>query len=293
MSGQEMRAPSVGWTPSDLPLHRLRTQGYWRPYRGIYLPQWAADDLQTRCEALRAVLPPQSRFSHATAASLLGLPVTASVDEIHVTVPRGVVTPRRRPGVVTHQRVMDEPPAVVQGLPVSCPGQLLLDLAPSLDLVELVVLGDALLAMGVDAQSLHSYLAARAGTRGIVRARDAVQLVRVGVDSPPETRLRLIIVWAGLPEPAVNVRVFDAAGGWIGSPDLGYDEFQIAVQYEGDVHRTSRRRWRMDVARDEAYTDAGWLVVRATADDVVRPHRFLRRLTRRLLDRGWRPPPAA
>jgi hypothetical protein len=115
-------------------------------------------------------------------------------------------------------------------------------------------------------------------------------LLRPGVDSPQETRLRLIIVRAGLPEPDVNVPVFDAAGEWIGSPDLGYGAYRIALQYEGDVHRSNPRRWRQDIARDEAFADAGWLVLRTTADDVARPSRFLHRLTRALVARGWRPP---
>jgi hypothetical protein len=97
---------------------------------------------------------------------------------------------------------------------------------------------------------------------------------------------------AGLPEPEVNRPRFDAVGGWLGSPDLGYEEYQVAAQFEGDVHRTSRTQWRKDIARDEAFRDAGWLVLRATGDDVARPGRFLHRLTRALVSRGYRPPPS-
>jgi hypothetical protein len=265
--------------------------GSWRPYRGVHLPLGASDDLITRCRGLMRVLPASARFSHETAASLLGLPVHASVEQIHVTVPAGVVTPRRRAGVITHQRVLDGEPIQVAGVPVSRPGQLLLDLASAVSPTELVVVGDALLAHGHELDAIRQELAGRGRSRGIVRAREVAMLLRPGVDSPQETRLRLIIVRAGLPEPDVNVPVFDAAGEWIGSPDLGYGKYRIALQYEGDVHRSNPRRWRQDIARDEAFTDIGWLVLRAVADDITRPQRFLTRLTRRLQERGWRPPP--
>jgi hypothetical protein len=263
--------------------------GLWRPWRGVVLPVSRAHKLAARCDGLLRVLPAESRFSHATAAALRGLPVAASLEEIHVTVPAEVWTPRRRPGVVTHSRVLDEAPAYAEGLPVSCAGQLLLDLASVLSPTELVVVGDALLRAGSTADGLGAYLLHRAGLRGVVRAREAVRLLRVGVDSPQETRLRLAIVRAGLPEPEVNPAVYDDAGEWIGSPDLGYKRYRVAGQYEGDVHRTNRRRWRQDIARDESFADAGWIVLRAVADDVERPQRFTDRMRRRLLERGWRP----
>jgi hypothetical protein len=263
--------------------------GLWRPWRGVVLPLSQAHELAARCAGLLQVLPPESRFSHATAAALLGLPVAACLDEIHVTVPAGLWTPRRRPGVVTHARVLDEDPAYVDGLPVSCAGQLFLDLACVLSPTELVVLGDAMVRAGHPPDGLTAYLLRHPGQRGVVRARDAVRLIRPGVDSPQETRLRLAIVQAGLPEPEVNPPVYDDAGEWIGSPDLGYKRYRVAGQYEGDAHRTNRRRWRQDIARDESFADAGWVVLRAVADDVARPLRYTERMRRRLLERGWRP----
>jgi hypothetical protein len=107
--------------------------------------------------------------------------------------------------------------------------------------------------------------------RALGRARD-------GVDSPQETRLRLGIVAYGLPEPDVAVVVRDRHGEWLGVVELGYRKRRVLIQYEGDLHRTSRRRWRQDIARDEAYIAEGWRVLRATADDVDRPARFCHRL---------------
>ncbi|MET4095423.1 hypothetical protein ABIB51_002360 [Arthrobacter sp. UYCu712] len=44
------------------------------------------------------------------------------------------------------------------------------------------------------------------GKPGIRKAKEAIQLIRVGADLPQETLLRLAIVRAGLPEPAVDER---------------------------------------------------------------------------------------
>lgn len=54
-----------------------------------------------------------------------------------------------------------------------------------------------------------------------------------------ETRTRLLLVFAGLPCPETNVPVFDDHGQWIGRPDLAYRRLRLAIQYEGDVHRTA------------------------------------------------------
>jgi hypothetical protein len=261
--------------------NHLRTRRWAHPYRGVYVPTQDADDLLTRCAALALVLPPQARFSHATAAGLYDSPLAATA-EVHVSVPAGVSVPRSRRGVVVHQRTLDREPLLVQGLALTRPEQTFLDLAVVLPLADLLVLGDHLVNRWTTQAQLVAYLQARPGTRGLVRA---------GAGSPQESRLRLIIVRAGLPEPAVNVPVFDEVGGWIGSPDLGYGAYRIALQYEGDVHRSNPRRWRQDIARDEAFADAGWLVLRVTADDVARPSRLLHRLTRALVARGWRPLP--
>jgi hypothetical protein len=45
-------------------------------------------------------------------------------------------------------------------------------------------------------------------------ALGAARLMRDGVDSPMETRLRLLIVFAGMPEPTLNVIVGGEDGSW-------------------------------------------------------------------------------
>jgi hypothetical protein len=85
-----------------------------------------------------------------------------------------------------------------------------------------------------------------------------------------ETRVRLLLVRAGLPCPEVNRDVFDLAGSWLAPPDLSYPALKIAIEYDGDHHRTDRKQWRRDRARDANLREAGWIVITLTADDVFR-----------------------
>ena len=58
-----------------------------------------------------------------------------------------------------------------------------------------------------------------------------------GSASPGETRLRLALVRAGLPEPELNVRLYGVDGRYLGKPDIVYRRQRVVFEYEGDGHR--------------------------------------------------------
>jgi very-short-patch-repair endonuclease len=49
--------------------------------------------------------------------------------------------------------------------------------------------------------------------------------------------------------------------------DLGWDDIMVAVEYDGDQHRTDRRQYVKDIRRWELLERLGWLVVRVVAED--------------------------
>lgn len=102
----------------------------------------------------------------------------------------------------------------MRGTRISSPSQTFLDLAGPLGLVDLVVLGDSLVRAGHVTPGRLTTAADAWRGHGAVLARRAARLVRVGVDSPMETRLRLLIVLAGLPEPVVNHTFAYEDGRW-------------------------------------------------------------------------------
>ncbi|QDZ16386.1 DUF559 domain-containing protein [Humibacter ginsenosidimutans] len=74
--------------------------------------------------------------------------------------------------------------------------------------------------------------------------------------------MRFELVCAGLPEPELNVDVFDAAGRFLGCVDMLYREERVVIEYLGMLHGAS---WARDVERLAALRAAGWTVIEVTA----------------------------
>lgn len=49
--------------------------------------------------------------------------------------------------------------------------------------------------------------------------------------------------------------------------DLGWAEYMVAVEYDGDQHRTDRRQYVKDIRRLETLERMGWIIVRVVAED--------------------------
>ncbi|WP_085477530.1 hypothetical protein [Rathayibacter oskolensis] len=123
--------------------------------------------------------------------------------------------------------------------------------------------------------------------RGRARLREALALVRDGADSPPETHFRLASVRAGLPEPQLQVPLFDSAGRLLGGPDGWYPGERVAWEYEGDGHRTSNRRFARDLGRYDDFAAIGVRVVRVVVGEFLpHPERSVERVRRALADRS-------
>jgi hypothetical protein len=165
---------------------------------------------------------------------------------------------------------------VLEGLPVEDPLSAWVRSGGLLTLDELIRVGDALAgswsphgaARERPLGELADAISKAGAVRGIARVREAMASVRAGVESPRETDMRLLLTRAGLPEPEINRRTYDARGRYLGKPDLRFRWCKVAVEYEGDEHRRDRRRFRSDILRRERFADAGWRTVRCTGDDL-------------------------
>jgi len=132
---------------------------------------------------------------------------------------------------------------------------------------------------------LASYLAAHSRWPGARLLGEVISLAEPLTGSPMETRLRLLLVDAGAPRPVAQHEVFDSRGRFVARVDLAYVRLRIAIEYEGDHHR-ERGQFQRDVARLNALRAAGWIVLRFTADDVIRhPDRVVRVLLAAVADR--------
>ncbi|QCU77060.1 DUF559 domain-containing protein [Citricoccus sp. SGAir0253] len=221
-------------------------------------------------------------LSHQSAAHVYGIPLPPWLQEetdIQVTGPSPVLR-SRRPGTRGHRRPLDPADVVVHhGMPCTTPERTWLDLASLLrpgqdDL--LVAAGDHLVKhpwvegrreMPWTTRERLERVFRRTGRfKGVRLARAALPLIRVGADSPAETLVRLALVAAGLPEPALQVHATDLPADRYPA-DLGYREARIALQYDGDHHRDPAQQ-EVDARRDAWFVRHGWLVIRITVQDL-------------------------
>ncbi|MFF1828957.1 endonuclease domain-containing protein [Paenarthrobacter sp. NPDC058233] len=165
-----------------------------------------------------------------------------------------------------------------QGIPVSGRPRTWLDLAKELPLNYLIAMGDQLIRQPRPSLELrvepYAYVSGlrllirqHPNLQGVEKARLALDEMRVGADSYPETFLRLAMRDAGLPEPELQVRV-NQHDDRSPAADLGYRRFRIAIQYDGAHHRTREQQSR-DIRRDEAFLSAGWSYFKVNADDLA------------------------
>ncbi len=165
-------------------------------------------------------------------------------------------------------RIEDDEVAMLHGMPVTTPARTALDLASRYPVDRAVALVDALARAARLKVADVELLAKRyPGRRGIRRALCALDLVDAGAESPRETWLRLLLIRAGFPRPRTQIPMHDQYGQLVAVLDMGWEDVKIAADYDGDHHRTDRRRFNQDIRRAEALTELGWIDVRVTAED--------------------------
>jgi very-short-patch-repair endonuclease len=278
------------WIAAGMALSLLRRRDYQQVVGSVWVHRDGIDD-DTLIRAALAIHPHDAFASHLSAAKVLRLPIPDH-PFAHVTVAKHEdrrFRPRIKPHVTKRKRRI----IVVRGMRTTDPVATFIDFAGMLSLVELVILGDALVKKyGVSPKALLQRC--RESTdyyAGLATA--AAQFVRDGVDSPMETRLRMLIVLAGLPEPEVNFKLYHEDGTWRRRFDLSYPGIKLIVEYDGRQHAEDSQQWEGDIERREEFDDEGYRILVVTSKGIfVEPERTLHRVRRQLVLRGWGDVPA-
>lgn len=221
---------------------QLSRDGIFTPSRGIRLPMASTGSVTEHIRAYSRI-DPGCVLTHSTSARICGicLPVWLEQDwRIHIARPAHGCKPRRR-NVVGHQ-LSFRPGEVISfdGVRLTSPARTWLDLAAVLNPNELVTAGDSVVVShGRDFPAPRQPLATVAdlrrivgqhpGMRGVKNARLALNLIRVGADSAPESLMRLALVEAGLPEPTLNVVLRNGMGHPVVWPDAAYPEYRLTA----------------------------------------------------------------
>ena len=219
-----------------------------------------------RLQAATCRLPASSAFSGLTAAWLHGLDVKAC-DPIEVTIPKGVGVSTRSGMKVSRARLGPDEVACVRGLLATGVLRTLEDLGRRLSLTEATVIVDMALHAGlVEISAFLNWVHTRQGGRGLINLRQVALHAEPKAESAMETRLRMLLVLAGLPRPEAQVPVHDRSGRFVGRPDLFYPELRIGLEYDGGLHRESLVA---DNRRQNRLLEAGIHLLRFTAGDVL------------------------
>lgn len=265
---------------------RMRASDLDTPFRGVRSAGLDLDDLVQRCRAAEAFMDEREAFSHSTALGLWGAPLPSSLQTADAALHIGTrdSTRRRRRGIIGHRIPPDTSTrSSPDGLITVPPATAWCQFASQRDgrtddvMVPVLVAAADFLITGqrirgirgtptCSVEELHGAVDRHGSGRGARLLAQALPLMRIGVDSPKETELRLILRAARLGDPSVGHVIQTRLGPL--EPDLAYPDSRVLVEYEGDAHRSDRRRWRGDFERVRAFQHAGWTVVRVNADDL-------------------------
>jgi hypothetical protein len=194
--------------------------------------------------------------------------------------PRGVVT--------RNERIAQDEICWAGELPVATPARTAFDLGRYLRRREALERMDALMrATPFSIEEVLLLAKRNRGARGVRRLKDMVPLVDGGAASPRESRLRLLFMDAGLPTPTTQIPIFDHLGRLLRTVDMGWEDFMVVAEYDGDQHRTDRHQYVKDVRVLPLIERQGWHVIRVIKED--RDHEVVQRAWDALVSRGWRP----
>ena len=256
---------------------RMRSRDLWTPTWGVRcsaLPETLVDQLR----AFAVAAPRPFAFSHVTAARLLGIPVPLSLEddgEVHIITPTRANRVRRAE-VSGHRGLESRSVVEVQGLPVVDAADTWVDLGEyvghgkPVGLDDLIAAGDAALNLVGSTARLREALERRIRPRGKVTLSYARHRVRPRAWSPMETRSRLMVVRAGLPEPAHNTDVVSKRGDWLGVGDLVWKEQRVVGEYQGAQFHSRARDRNHDRGRRERFEAGDWTVVEIEVEHIFR-----------------------
>ena len=195
---------------------------------------------------------------------------------------------RRHPGLlVRNETLAPDEVTKVAGIPVTTLTRTAFDLARHLPRDEAVARLDALkYATPYSVKDVMRYAQRYPGARGLKSLRTVLPLVDGGAASPRETWLRLLLVDAGLPRPTTQIPVVEGRGRLVRVLDMGWEDFMVGAEYDGDQHRTDRPQYAKDVRVKRKLANLGWNVTYVIKED--RPDEIVQSVWDALVSRGWR-----
>ncbi|GFG55481.1 hypothetical protein MAGR_69220 [Mycolicibacterium agri] len=154
-------------------------------------------------------------------------------------------------GVITrNELLLDDEIQQLNGFVVTTPERTAFDLGRRGRIDDAIARLDALArATQLKVAAVEDIAARHPHTRGLRQLEAALDLVDAGAESPKETWLRLLVIRDGYPRPQTQIPVRSPDGRRRYYLDMGWPDLMLAIEYEGDHHRTSRELRIRDHAR--------------------------------------------
>jgi hypothetical protein len=264
----------------------LRSVGYRRDMRGLYVADWADDESPehriTRAALLAGPDTTIGGWAAAHVHELRGRPAgddlcvfdgRAAYGGLRPQTPVLLLMPpekRARPArdrQVFRSRVLNDERETWGDVTITSPLRTAFDLARLSRATTGVVFLDRLLSLGlVGFDDLNRLIAERRAWRGAARAARILRLAEDRVRSPMETIMRLEWLRAQLPRPWCNAEIEDLDGRFVAMVDLLDEATGLVGEYDGGHHAGADRR-RLDAIRRERTEAAGLTTVTMTAVD--------------------------
>jgi hypothetical protein len=267
-------------------LTRQELRRWYRPlYRGIYTQAGVSPSLRDRATAAWLASNRRGVIAGAAASALHGAQWVD--DDISIE----LIARRARPQrglIVRDEALADDEVTWVGKLPVTTRVRTAFDLGRNLPRGEAIARLDSLMYSQLFSIEEVLLLAKRyRGARGLKALRAVLPLVDGGAASPRETWLRLLYIDAGLPRPTTQIPIVEGRGRLVRMADMGWEEFMVVSEYDGDQHRTNRRQYTKDIRSLRRARELGWIVDQVIKED--RKDDIVARAWNALVSRGWRP----
>jgi hypothetical protein len=238
----------------------LRSPEWRHVFREVWVHRSLADSREIRLSAVCLILRGEAFVCGLTAAWLYGIDVQdRRGDQVWVGHPTGY-RPRVRAGMFVREITVDDSDLTSFGrVRITTQLRTAFDCARWLSLIEAVVVADYLAHAGfITSLELSAYARVHRGLRGCRQVARVLELMDDRSESPMETRLRLLLVLAGLDWLQPQYIVLDADRTFVARADLAFVAERVIVEYDGADHWRQKRR---DELRREAIRRLGWTVI--------------------------------
>ncbi len=262
--------------------HEL-ARDYTKLYRGVFVRKGGEITLRDRAIGGWLATGRRGVIAGLTAAALHGAPWVDSTLPVEVTGVKG----RPQDGLLLRtERLAPDEVTRVGGLPVTTRVRTAFDLGRHLDRADALSRLDALMwNQRFEIAEVAALAERRPRARGVIQLRELLPLIDGGAASPRASALRLHLHDNGFPRPETQIPVLEGSRP-VAFLDMGWPEYGVAVEYDGDHHRKDRTQYVKDIARMRMLEARRWIVIRVIAEGT--PDAWLARVERVLRSRGCR-----